>query len=145
VKSTDWFENQPVEFRNNLTIKAVIFERQVCWSFKSTIWFWKLVETLSLVIIGVAAVEDWSWINSWSLILDQFLKLLAWFEAWRKLFVVGKAVLPLRFDLSQALYVCVMVFQVCKRVLAVLVWFLCDSIVFCGVFAYFGSVRVDTL
>ena len=39
------------------------------------------------------------------LILDQFLKLLAWFEAWRKWFVVGWVVLPLRFDLSQALCV----------------------------------------
>ena len=37
--------------------------------------------------------------------LDQFLELLAWFEAWRKWFVVGWAVLPLRFDLSQALCV----------------------------------------
>jgi len=53
--------------------------------------------------------------------LDQFLKLLAWFEAWRKWFVVGKVVLPLRFDLSQALCVCLVVFQVCKRVIAVLV------------------------
>ena len=52
---------------------------------------------------------------------DQFLELLAWFEAWRKWFVVGKVVLPLRFDLSQALCVCLVVFQVCKRVLAVLV------------------------
>jgi len=42
--------------------------------------FWKLVETLSFVIIQFAAVEDWSWINSW--------ELLAWFEAWRKWFVV---------------------------------------------------------
>jgi len=39
--------------------------------------------------------------------------------------VVGKAVLPLRFDLSQALCVCLVVFQVCKRVFAVL----CDSCV----------------
>jgi len=38
------------------------------------------------------------------LILDQFLKLLALFEAWRKWFLVGKVVLPLRF-LSQALCV----------------------------------------
>jgi len=37
--------------------------------------------------------------------LDQFLELLAWFEAWRKWFVVGWLVLPLRFDLSQALCV----------------------------------------
>jgi len=28
VKSTNGFENQPVEFRNSLTIKAVIFERE---------------------------------------------------------------------------------------------------------------------
>jgi len=42
-------------------------------------------------------------------------------EAWRKWFVVGKAVLPLRFDLSQALGVCLVVFQVFKGVLAVLV------------------------
>jgi len=34
--------------------------------------------------------------------------------------VVGKDVLPLRFDLSQALCVCLVVFQVCKRILAVL-------------------------
>jgi len=54
------------------------------------------------------------------LILDQFLELLAWFEAWRKWFVVGWVVLPLRFDLSQALCVCPVVFQVCKRVLAML-------------------------
>jgi len=33
--------------------------------------------------------------------------------------VVGWVVLPLRFDLSQALCVCLVVFQVCKRVLAV--------------------------
>jgi len=56
--------------------------------------------------------------------------------------VVGWVVLPLRFDLSQALCVCLVVFQVCKRVLAVLVWFLCDSRVLCVVFAYFESVRV---
>ena len=31
VKSTDWFENQLVEFRNSLTIKVVIFERECCW------------------------------------------------------------------------------------------------------------------
>ena len=30
------------------------------------------------------------------------MELLAWFEAWRKWFVVGKAVIPLKFDLSQA-------------------------------------------
>jgi len=41
--------------------------------------------------------------------------------------VVGRVVLPLRFDLSQALCVYLVVFQVCKRVLVVLVWFLCDS------------------
>jgi len=35
--------------------------------------------------------------------------------------MVGKAVLLLRFDLSQALCVCLVVFQVCKRVFAVLV------------------------
>jgi len=35
--------------------------------------------------------------------------------------VVGKVVLPLGFDVSQALCVCLVVFQVCKRVLAVLV------------------------
>jgi len=29
------------------------------------------------------------------------------FEAWRRWFVVGRVVLPLRFDLSQALCVCV--------------------------------------
>jgi len=28
--------------------------------------FWKLVQTLSFVIIQFAVVEDWSWINSWS-------------------------------------------------------------------------------
>jgi len=49
------------------------------------------------------------------------MELLAWFEAWRKWFVVGKVVLPLRFDLSQALCVCLVVFQVCKRVFVVLV------------------------
>ena len=43
------------------------------------------------------------------------------FEAWRKCFVVGWVVLPLKFDLSQALCVCLVVFQVCKRVLAMLV------------------------
>jgi len=42
------------------------------------------------------------------------------FEAWRRWFVVGRVVLPLRFDLSQALCVCLVVFQVYKRVLAVL-------------------------
>jgi len=36
------------------------------------------------------------------------------FEAWRRWFVVGRVVLPLRFDLSQALCVCLVVFQVCK-------------------------------
>ena len=53
--------------------------------------------------------------------------------------------LPLRFDLSQALCVCLVVFQVYKRVFDVLVCLLCDSRVFCGVFAYFESVRADTL
>ena len=42
------------------------------------------------------------------------------FEAWRRWFVVGRVVRPLRFDLSQALCVCFGVFQVCKRVLVVL-------------------------
>jgi len=38
-------------------------------------------------------------------------------------------VLPLRFDLSQALCVCLVVFQVCKRVLAVFYkgWILCKT------------------
>jgi len=92
---------------------------------------------LSLSIIQTAAVEYCSWINSWSFWLM--------FEAWRRWFVVGRVVLPLRFNLSQALCVCLVVFQVCKRVLAVLVWFLCDSRVLCMVFAYFESVRVETL
>jgi len=69
VKSTDWFGNQPIEFRNSLTIRAVILERDVFWSFFSAKLFWKLVETLSFVIIQFAIVEDWSWINSWSLCL----------------------------------------------------------------------------
>jgi len=43
----------------------------------------------------------------------------------KKWFMVGKVVLPLRFDLSQALCVCLVVFQVCKRVLVML----CDSCV----------------
>ena len=43
------------------------------------------------------------------------------FEAWIKWFVVGWVVLPFRFDLSQALCVCLVVFHVYKRVLAVLV------------------------
>ena len=34
--------------------------------------------------------------------------------------MVGRVVLPLRFDLSQALCVCLVVFQVFKRVVAVL-------------------------
>jgi len=29
VKSIDRFENQPVEFRNSLTIKVVIFKKEV--------------------------------------------------------------------------------------------------------------------
>jgi len=43
--------------------------------------------------------------------------------------VVGKAVLSLRFDLSQALGVCLVVFQVCKRVLGVILvwWILCKT------------------
>jgi len=67
------------------------------------------------------------------------------FEAWRRWFVVGWTVLPLRFDVSQALCVYFVVFQVYKRVLAVLLCFLCDSRVFYVVFVYFESVRVDTL
>jgi len=67
VKSTDWFGNQPIEFRNNLTIRVVIFEKEELWSFFSAKLFWKLVETFSFTIIQFAAVEDWSWINSWSL------------------------------------------------------------------------------
>ena len=43
------------------------------------------------------------------------------FEAWRKWFVIGWVVLPLKFDLAQTLCVCLVVFQVCKRVLVVLV------------------------
>ena len=35
--------------------------------------------------------------------------------------MVGWVVLPLRFDLSHALCACLVVFQVCKRVLVVLV------------------------
>ena len=137
VKTTYRFGNQPVEFRNSLTIRAVIFEREDSDHFFSVKLFWKLVESLSFVIIQTAAFKGWSWINSWSF--------LAWFEAWRKWFVVGWVVLSLRFNLSQALCVCLVVFQVCKRVLVVLVWFLCDSRVFYVVFAYFESVRVDTL
>ena len=34
--------------------------------------------------------------------------------------MVGRVVLPLRFDLSQALCVCLVVFQVCKTCLVVL-------------------------
>ena len=102
VKSTNWFGNQPVEFRNSLTISAVIFERELFWSFFSAKLFWKRVETLSFIIIQTAAVEDWSWINSWRFWLV--------FEAWIKWFVVGWVVLPFRFDLSQALCVCLVVF-----------------------------------
>ena len=51
--------------------------------------------------------------------------------------MVGWVVLPLRFNLSQALCVCLVVLQVYKRVLAVLVCLLCDSRDFCGVFTYF--------
>ena len=46
VKSTNWFGNQPVEFHN-----SVIFEKELFWSFFSANLFWKLVETLSFVII----------------------------------------------------------------------------------------------
>ena len=134
MKSTDWFGNQPVEFRNSLTISIVIFEREVTWSFFSAKLLWKLGKTLSFVIIQTAVVEDWSWINSWSFWLM--------FETWRRLFVVRTTVLPLRFDLSQALCVCLVVFQVCKRILVVLVWFLCDSRVLCVGFSYFESVSV---
>ena len=35
VKSTGWFGNQPVEFRNSLTISVVIFEREVTRPFFS--------------------------------------------------------------------------------------------------------------
>jgi len=41
------------------------------------------------------------------------------FEAWRRWFGVDRVVVPLRFDLSQVLCMCLVVFQVCKRVLVV--------------------------
>ena len=43
--------------------------------------------------------------------------------------MVGRVVLPLRFNPSQALCVCLVVFQVCKRVLAVFYkgWILCKT------------------
>jgi len=80
-----------------------------------------LEHDLVLETCGNSLLRDHTVCNSGLLILDQFLELLAWFEAWRKWFVVGWVVLPLRFNLSQALCVCLVVFQVCKRVLAVLV------------------------
>ena len=40
--------------------------------------------------------------------------------------MVSRVVLPLRFDLSQALCVSLVGFQVCKRCLVVLMCFLCD-------------------
>jgi len=58
--------------------------------------------------------------------LDQFLELLAWFEAWGKWFVVGWVVLPLRFDLSQAFCVCAWWFSRSARGF-LLCW--CDSCV----------------
>jgi len=58
--------------------------------------------------------------------------------------VVGWVVLPLMFDLSQALclpggFPGLQEVSCCTGVI------LCDSRVFCVVFEYFGSVRVDTL
>jgi len=70
---------------------------------------------------GNSLLRDHIVCSSGILIFDKFLELLDWFEARRKWFVVGWVVLPLRFDLSQALCVCLVVFQVCKRVLIVLV------------------------
>jgi len=125
VKSTDCFGNQIVEFCNSLTIKAVIFETEVCWSFLKRK---SVMETCENSLF-----RDHTVCSSWRLILDQFLELLAWFKAWRKWFVVGLIVLPLRFNLSQALCMCLVVFQVCKRVLVVLVWFkslLCGFCIF---------------
>jgi len=130
VESTDWLENQPVEFLNSLTIRAVFFEREVRRPFLSAKSFWKPGNSLSFVIIQIATGEDWSWINSWSILLG------VW--SLEKVVVVGMVVLPLRFDLSQDLCVCLVVFQVCKRCLVVLVWF---KSLLC-VFAYFESVRV---
>jgi len=57
VKTTYRFGNQPVEFRNSLTIRAVIFEREDSDHFFSVKLFWKLVESLSFVIIQTAAFK----------------------------------------------------------------------------------------
>ena len=129
MTSTNWFENQLVEFCTSLTIRAVFFERGVRRSFFSAKSFWKLGNSLSFVIIQIAAGETWSWINSWSILLGVL--------SLEKVFVVGRVVLPLRFDLSQALCVCMVVFQVYKRCLTMLVWFLCDSRIFCVCFFIF--------
>jgi len=58
VKSTNLFGNQLVEFRNNLTISAVIFEREVPRPFFTTKLFWKPWKSLSFVIIQITVVED---------------------------------------------------------------------------------------
>ena len=129
MKSIDWFENQPVKFRNSLTIRVVFFEREIRRPFLSAKSLWKPGNSLSFVIIQIATGEDWSWINSCSILLG--------FWSLEKVFVVGRVVLPLRFDLSQALCVCLVVFQVCKRCLVVLMWFLCYSRVFCVRFCIF--------
>jgi len=120
---SNWFENQLVEFRNSLTIRVIFFERDVRRAFFSVKSLWKLGNSLSFVIIQIAAGADWSWINSWSILLG------VW--SLEKVVVVGRIVLPLRFDLSQALCVCLVVFQIYKRCLAVLVWFLCDLRIIC--------------
>ena len=102
VKSTDWFGYQAVEFHNSLTINVLIFKREVTRPFFITKLFWKMC--------GFSLFRDHSDYNCWRLILDQFLVLLACVWSLEKVFVVGRVVLPLRFDLSQALCLCLVVF-----------------------------------
>ena len=125
MKSIDYFENQLVEFRNHLTIKAVFFERELRRPFFSAKNLWNLWNSIFC---------DHTMCNYWRLILDLFWSILLSVWSLEKVVLVGKVVLHLRFGLSQDFRLCLVVFQVYKRCLGMLVWFLCDSrvIVWCS-------------
>ena len=81
MKSADWFENQLVEFLNNLTIKVVFFKRELWRLFLSAKNFWNLWNSLSLSL-------SWSYsVQLLKIDLGSFLEHFCFmFEAWRRWF-----------------------------------------------------------
>ena len=118
MKSTNWFKNEPVEFGYILTIKVVFFKRELERPFFRQFF----LETVKFSLFC-----DHTVYSCWRLILDHSWSILLCVWSLEKVVLIGKDVLQVRFGLSQAFRLCLVVFQVCKRCLALLVWFVCDS------------------